>query len=104
MKIFKFMKKQIQYEQKAINEVMLLNLSAILEPRVSIAYQLNESSSVKASYNRMSQYLHLLSNTSSPTPLDVWTPSGKYIKPQILDQVAIGYFKNFKDYRLFLRS
>jgi outer membrane receptor protein involved in Fe transport len=45
----------------------------------------------------MSQYLHLLSNTSSPTPLDVWTPSWKYIKPQLLDQVALGYFKTFKD-------
>ncbi|MEJ2112392.1 MAG: TonB-dependent receptor [Flavobacteriaceae bacterium] len=65
-----------------------------LEPRLSLAYQLNETSSIKASYNRMSQYLHLLSNTSSPTPLDVWAPSGKYIKPQLLDQIALGYFKN----------
>ena len=64
------------------------------EPRFSLAYQLNEVSSVKASYNRLSQYLHLLSNTSSPTPLDIWTPSGKYVKPQLLDQYAIGYFKN----------
>jgi TonB dependent receptor/CarboxypepD_reg-like domain/TonB-dependent Receptor Plug Domain len=73
-----------------------------LEPRVSFAYQINDNSSIKASYNRMSQYLHLLSNTSSPTPLDVWTPSGKYIKPQLLDQYAIGYFKNFNntDYSL----
>ncbi len=68
-----------------------------LEPRVSVAFQLNSQSSIKASYNRMSQYLHLLSNTSSPAPLDVWTPSGKYIKPQLLDQFAIGYFKNFKN-------
>ncbi|MUU76815.1 TonB-dependent receptor [Winogradskyella endarachnes] len=68
-----------------------------LEPRFAIAYQLNNVSSVKASYNRMSQYLHLLSNTNSPTPLDVWTPSGKYTKPQLLDQVAIGYFKTFKN-------
>ncbi|REE08319.1 outer membrane beta-barrel protein [Winogradskyella pacifica] len=68
-----------------------------LEPRLAIAYQLNDNSSVKASYNRMSQYLHLLSNTSSPTPLDVWTPSGKYIKPQLLDQIAIGYFKSFNN-------
>ena len=45
----------------------------------------------------MAQYLHLLSNTSSPTPLDVWTPSGKYIKPQLLDQFAIWYFKSLKD-------
>ncbi|WP_225036139.1 TonB-dependent receptor [Winogradskyella sp. SM1960] len=70
---------------------------ANLEPRLAVAYQLNDNSSVKASYNRMSQYLHLLSNTSSPTPLDVWTPSGKYIKPQLLNQVAIGYFKTFKN-------
>ncbi|GAA4269681.1 TonB-dependent receptor [Hyunsoonleella aestuarii] len=68
-----------------------------LEPRASIAYLLNYRTSVKASYNRMSQYLHLLSNTNSPTPLDVWAPSGKYIKPQLLDQFAIGYFKTFKN-------
>ena len=68
-----------------------------LEPRVSMSYILNENTSIKASYNRMAQYLHLLSNTSSPTPLDVWAPSGKYIKPQLLDQYAIGYFKNLKD-------
>ncbi|MEL0457560.1 TonB-dependent receptor [Flavobacteriaceae bacterium SZ-1-7] len=68
-----------------------------LEPRASLAYQLNTNSSVKLSYNRMSQYLHLLSNTQSPTPLDIWTPSGKYVKPQLLDQYAVGYFKNFSD-------
>lgn len=77
-----------------------------LEPRVSLAYQLSDNASIKGSYNRMSQYLHLLSNTSSPTPLDVWTPSGKYVKPQILDQFALGYFRNFKDsdYSLELES
>ncbi|WP_147676114.1 TonB-dependent receptor [Algibacter pacificus] len=68
-----------------------------LEPRASLSYQLNTESSVKASYNRMTQYLHLLSNTNSPTPLDVWTPSGKYIKPQLLDQYAVGYFKEFNE-------
>ncbi|MGJ8593724.1 MAG: TonB-dependent receptor [Aquaticitalea sp.] len=70
---------------------------ANLEPRLALAYQLNDYSSVKASYNRMSQYLHLLSNTSSPTPLDVWTPSGKFVKPQLLDQFAIGYFRTIND-------
>ena len=75
-----------------------------LEPRVALALQLTNESSIKASYNRMSQYLHLLSNTSSPTPLDVWTPSGKYVKPQLLDQYAIGYFKNFNDYSFELES
>jgi hypothetical protein len=54
----------------------------------------------------MSQYLHLISNTQSPTPLDVWTPSDDYLKPQILDQVAFGYFKNFKndDYSLEIET
>ena len=68
-----------------------------LEPRFSLAYKINEEQSIKASYNRMVQYLQLISNTSSPTPLDVWTPSDNFIKPQIADQVALGYFKNFKD-------
>lgn len=65
------------------------------EPRVSMAYTINDNNSVKASYTRLAQYLHLLSNTSSPTPLDVWTPSGPFVEPQLLDQYAIGYFKNF---------
>ncbi|WP_445012643.1 TonB-dependent receptor [Aquimarina mycalae] len=68
-----------------------------LEPRVALAYVFNDNTSIKASYNRMAQYLHLLSNTSSPTPLDVWTPSGKYIKPQLLNQYALGFFKSIKD-------
>ncbi|MFT3795500.1 MAG: TonB-dependent receptor [Flavobacterium sp.] len=68
-----------------------------LEPRLAVAYQLADNQSVKASYNRMSQYLHLISNTASATPLDVWAPSDNYIKPEILDQVALGYFRNFKD-------
>ena len=67
------------------------------EPRVAASYRLNENSSIKASYTRLAQYLHLLSNTSSPTPLDVWTPSGSFIKPQLLDHYALGYFMNFMD-------
>lgn len=68
-----------------------------LEPRAAIAYSLNNNESVKLSYNRINQYLHLITNTSSPTPLDIWTPSGKYIEPQILDQVAAGYFRNISN-------
>ena len=68
-----------------------------LEPRFAVAYELNSNQSVKASYNRMVQYLQLVSNTSSPTPLDIWTPSDNYIKPQIADQVALGYFRNLSD-------
>ena len=68
-----------------------------LEPRFSLAYQINDDQSIKTSYNRMVQYLQLVSNTASPTPLDVWTPSDSFIKPQIADQVAIGYFTNFSE-------
>jgi len=77
-----------------------------LEPRIAVSYQLNDQQSVKASYNRMAQYLQLISNTSSPTPLDIWMPSDTYIKPQIADQVAVGYFRNFKngDYSLEIES
>ena len=67
------------------------------EPRFSLAYTINNNSSIKASYTRLAQYLHLLSNTSSPTPLDVWTPSGPFVKPQLLDQYAAGYFKSIKN-------
>ena len=72
------------------------------EPRVSLSYLLSDDASFKMNYNRMAQYLHLLSNTASPTPLDVWAPSGRFIKPQLLDQFAIGYFKSIKngDYSL----
>ena len=68
-----------------------------LEPRVNATYVLNESSSIKTSYNRNYQYLHLLSNSNSGTPTDLWIPSSQLVKPQIADQVALGYFRNFKD-------
>ena len=67
------------------------------EPRFSLSYLINDETSVKMSYNRIVQYLHLLSNTSSPTPLDIWTPSGPFVKPQLLNQFAIGYFKSIQD-------
>ena len=70
-----------------------------LEPRLAFAYQNRPSQSFKMSYNRMVQYLHLISNTNSPTPIDIWAPSGKFIDPQILDQFAIGYFKTFNSNR-----
>jgi hypothetical protein len=71
---------------------------ANLEPRFSVAYQLNETSSVKASYNRMAQYIHIISNSTSPTPFDIYAPSGTFIEPQLADQVAIGYFKEFENF------
>ena len=68
-----------------------------MEPRFSLAYEIADDKSFKISYNRMAQYLHLISNTNSPTPIDVWAPSGKYIDPQLLNQVAVGYFETFNN-------
>jgi hypothetical protein len=68
-----------------------------LEPRFSMSYSLDDNQSIKASYNRMAQYLHLISNTQSPTPLDIWAPSDNFLKPQTLDQIALGYFRNFNN-------
>ncbi|HDZ05932.1 hypothetical protein LCGC14_0122250 [marine sediment metagenome] len=68
-----------------------------LEPRASLAYTINDNSSFKAGFSRVAQYIHLISNTSSATPLDVWAPSGQYIKPQLSNQYALGYFRNFKN-------
>ncbi len=68
-----------------------------LEPRINATFLLNDVSSIKASYNRTYQYLHLLSNSTSGTPTDLWLPSTDLIKPEIADQVALGYFRNFKN-------
>ncbi|MDP2335187.1 MAG: TonB-dependent receptor [Bacteroidota bacterium] len=68
-----------------------------LEPRLALKYMLSPESSVKASYNRMVQNLHLISNTNSPTPLDIWLPSNTYIKPLIANQLGLGYFRNLKE-------
>lgn len=74
------------------------------EPRISLSYALNDEQSIKASYNRMAQYIHIVSNSQSPTPMDIWTPSGPFIKPQILDQYALGYFRNFNNKLYSLES
>lgn len=65
------------------------------EPRLAVNYTISPSQSIKLSYNRTRQYIHLISNTTSPTPVDVWRPSGKYIDPATADQFALGYFQNF---------
>ncbi|MCP9236950.1 TonB-dependent receptor [Lewinella sp. JB7] len=69
------------------------------EPRAAAQYSLNDNSSVKASYQRTVQYIHLLSNTTASIPLDIWTPSTNNIDPQLADQYAIGYFRNLRDNR-----
>ena len=67
------------------------------EPRLSLQMQLSSNNSIKASYNRTTQYIHLVSNTTAATPVDVWTPSTNNIRPSTADQVAFGYFQNLND-------
>lgn len=68
-----------------------------LEPRFSMSYILDEKSSVKLSYARNRQYIHFLSNSTSGAPLDAWVPSSTIIQPEISDQIALGYFRNFSN-------
>lgn len=67
------------------------------EPRLAVKYQIDESSSIKTSLTRNYQYLHQLSNSTSSQPTDLWVPSSNNIKPQIANQVALGYFRNFSN-------
>ncbi|MEI6454976.1 MAG: TonB-dependent receptor [bacterium] len=67
-----------------------------LEPRLGLLWDFNVKSSVKASYSRTYQYLQLAQNSTVGTPLDVWFPASPNVKPQIADQVALGYFRNFR--------
>ncbi len=64
------------------------------EPRVNLSWLLSERASLKLGYNRMFQYIHLLSNSSAGTPVDYWMPSSNNIKPQIVSQFSAGYFKD----------
>ena len=66
-----------------------------LEPRFSMRYQVDDRSSLKLGYNRTRQYLHLASNSVASFPWDIWVPSSQNVKPQIADQIGLGYFRNF---------
>lgn len=68
-----------------------------LEPRISMSYVLSEKNSIKLGYNRNFQYLHQLSNSTTSSPTDSWVPSSNNIKPQIADQIALGYYQNLKN-------
>ncbi|MFI5221725.1 MAG: carboxypeptidase-like regulatory domain-containing protein [Bacteroidia bacterium] len=75
----------------------IYNTNYGIEPRFSLVYLLDSKSSIKVSYNRMYQYMSLIQNINASIGQEFWTPSDKYLKPQIADQVALGYFRNFLD-------
>jgi hypothetical protein len=75
-----------------------------LEPRLNLRYLLGDEKSIKMSYNRMYQYLQVASNSTTGTPLDIYFPASSSIKPQLVDQVALGYFHNFASNRYELST
>ncbi len=72
-----------------------INSYSGLEPRGSLSVQIADEQSIKIGYNRMRQYINIVSNTAAVTPFDIWTTSSTHFKPVIGDQYAIGYFRNF---------
>ncbi|WP_073234437.1 TonB-dependent receptor [Pedobacter caeni] len=68
-----------------------------LEPRFSASYQLDKSSSLKGAYTRNIQNIHLMSNSTSTSPTDLYIMNSNNVKPEIADQVAMGYFRNFNE-------
>lgn len=84
-------------ETKSYSSGELINTDGYLEPRLTLNYIINPESSIKASYARNAQYLHLLSNSSAALPTDLWISSSRNVKPQLADQVALGYFRNFRN-------
>ena len=67
-----------------------------LAPRASLRYSFSKASSVKLGYNKMYQFIHLISNTATIAPSDVWKLSDGFLEPQIADQFSLGYYNNFK--------
>lgn len=78
------------------NEFGVYNREAGLEPRVQLRYKVGETGLIDASYDRMRQYLHLASNTITKAPTDIWIPSSPNVKPQISDQLSVGYLRTHK--------
>jgi len=68
-----------------------------LEPRLTLRYSVNDETSIKASVTRNLQYIHLVSNSGTTLPTDIWVPSTYKVKPQISMLYAAGIFKNFKN-------
>lgn len=69
------------------------------EPRLGFNYRLSHAASIKGAYSRNNQYVHLLSNSTTTTPTDIWVPSSPHVKPQISDQFSLGYYRDFSSGR-----
>ena len=89
------------YDKGIVTKTMTLTEGEIgktyfnVEPRLSLSYKLDEKSSLKTAYSRNTQNLHILSNSTTGSPTDQWIGNSFNIKPEIADQVSVGYFRNF---------
>jgi outer membrane cobalamin receptor len=82
------------------DKAKIYNTYTNLEPRLGIAYILNDRNSIKTSYSRTVQYIQQASNSAAGTPLDIWFPASPNVKPQLSDQVALGYFRDLLDHTI----
>ncbi|MBX2949592.1 MAG: TonB-dependent receptor [Crocinitomicaceae bacterium] len=87
----------VKTNETAYKDFESIKYHHFLEPRVSMSFILSEKNSIKLAYNRNSQFLHQLSNSTTSSPTDIWVPSTNNVKPQIADQIALGYYRNFVD-------
>jgi hypothetical protein len=92
-----------EYDQGKLTDSVVLTSGTVgktyvnLEPRLQMSYMLNELSSIKGGFARNTQNLHLLSNSTSTSPTDQWIGNSYNIKPEICDQLSVGYFRNFAE-------
>jgi len=84
----------VETSSASYNKGELVQAYYNLDPRLNVSWVLNDNNSVKMGYSRNSQNLHLISNSTSTTPTDIWIPSSNNVKPEISDQMALGYFRN----------
>ena len=94
---YTFDEKGIKTSEKFYKKGESIQFYGGLEPRFGLKFQMDESSSIKGGASRNIQFMHLLNNTTTASPTDLWVPSSNNVKPQIVDQVSLGYFRNFSD-------
>ncbi len=93
--------KMTESDDEGLKDTIIFNQGKIVqsytypEPRISLRYQAGRNSSIKASYTRNYQYIHVVSSSSVTLPSDIWIPSTEAVKPQDGDQFTLGYYRNF---------
>lgn len=93
--IYNFNEKFEKVDSSTYRKGEIFNTYSGIEPRLRIRFSINPKSSIKGSFVSTRQYLHLISNSTAGTPIDIWLPSNPNIKPQRATQFTVGYFRNF---------